>query len=118
METLETDSFIETVHKSGLVDLIIKDNSNFDVKDMLEAKKFSTSLLPNKKIYLLVVVEGNFNTSREARELLADPNFSSHHAAIALYTKNIGVKLLAQMYVKVNKPKIPIKIFRSEKEAF
>ena len=88
------------------------------VKDMLEAKKFSTSLLPNKKIYLLVVVEGNFSTSREARELLADPNYSSHQAAIALYTKNIGVKLLAQMYVKVNKPKIPIKIFRSEKEAF
>ncbi len=117
METLETDSFIETVHKSALVFLTIKDNVTFDVKEMLEAKKFSTSLLPDKKIYLIVIVEGNFNTSKEARELLANPDYSAHHAAIAVVTKNMGIKLLVQMYIKVNKPKVDIKLFKNEHEA-
>ncbi|MDX2173490.1 MAG: STAS/SEC14 domain-containing protein [Bacteroidota bacterium] len=118
METLETHSFVETVHKSGIVALTIKDNVSFDVKDMIEAKKFSTSHLPNKKIYLLVIIEGNFNTSREARELLADPSYSSHQAAIAVVTKNFGVKLLVQMYLKVNKPKIETKIYKNERDAY
>lgn len=117
METLETDSFIETVHKSGLVFLTIKDNVNFDIAEMIEAKNFSTSLLPERKIYLIVVVEGNFNTSREARELLASSQYSSHHGAIALVTKNMGIKLLVQMYLKVNKPKVGIKIFKNEHDA-
>ena len=118
METLETHSFIETVHKNGLVALTIKDNVTFDVKEMLEAKQFSTSILTDKKIFLLVIVEGNFNTSREARELLADPNYSTHQAAIALVTKNMGIKLLVQMYLKVNKPKIEIKIYKNERDAY
>ncbi len=117
METLETESFIETVHKSGLVNLTIRDNATFEVNEMLAAKKFSTGFHPNKKIYLLVVFEGNFNTTKETRELLADPIYSSHQAAIAVVTKNIGVKLLTQMYLKVNKPKVPIKVFKNSIEA-
>ncbi len=117
METLETDSFKETVHKNGLVELIIKDNVTFDVNEMLEAKNFSTSLLPNKKVFLLVIIAGNFVTSREARELLADTTYSTHHGAIAVVTKNFGIKLLTQMYLKVNKPKVSIELFSNEKEA-
>ncbi len=49
METLQTDSFVETVHKNGLVNCTVKNNVTFDAKKMLEAKNFVTSLLSNKK---------------------------------------------------------------------
>ncbi len=51
METLETDSFVETVHKNGLVNRTVKNNVTFDAKKMLEAKNFVTPLLPIKKYF-------------------------------------------------------------------
>ena len=48
---------------------------------------------------------------------MANPSYSSHHGAIAYYTTNFAIKLFFNMYVKINKPKIPIKLFSKKEEA-
>jgi hypothetical protein len=117
METLETNIFIERVHSSGLVELIFKDAQVFDVPDMLQAKKFSNSILHGQKIALLVSFQGAFYPTKEARELLADPGYSSHQKAIAVVTTNFSIRLLASLYIKINKPKTPLRLFSASDEA-
>jgi hypothetical protein len=117
METLENDVFIEKVHPNGLVELLLKDGQVFDVPHMVQAKKFSTSLIKDRKIALLVSFEGAFYPTREARELLADPGYSSHQGAIAVITKDLGIRLLANLYLRINKPKVPLKVFEKKADA-
>jgi hypothetical protein len=100
-----------------LVELILKDSKVFDVQDMVLAKRFSTSHLKDQKIALLVTFQGAFYPTKEARELLADPGYSSHQKAIAIITREFSIRLLATLYLKINKPKTPTRLFDNRADA-
>lgn len=117
LETLETDCFTEKVYSNGLVELTFKDSRTFDVEEMLQAKGFSTSLLKEKKIALLVTFDGGFYPTKEAREMLASAEYSAHQKAIAVVTNDFSIKLLGSLYLRLNKPKTPMKLFGTKAEA-
>lgn len=117
MQTLENDIFTQKVHPSGLVELSFKDGQLFDVQHMILSKKFSLKHMGEQKICLLVSFQGAFYTTREARELLANPEYSSHQKAIAVITRDLSIRLLASLYLRINKPKVPLKLFNDEADA-
>lgn len=61
--------------------------------------------------------EGTFYTSREARELAASPEHSTHHGAVAFCSDKLAYKILGKLYIKINRPKVPTKYFTKRKEA-
>lgn len=117
MKQFETNTIKLCVHKSGFVELVIKNNAVFDTADIIESKKFITQVLGEKKAYILMEAEGTFYTSREARELAASPEHSTHHGAVAFCSDKLAYKILGKLYIKINRPKVPTKYFTKRKEA-
>lgn len=117
MKLFQTDTMKITVHENGYVELLIKNNAVFDTKDIVDSKKFITSLLGEKKAFILVEAEGTFYTSREARELGASEEHATHHGAIAFCSDKLAYKILGKLYIKINRPKVPTKYFTKRKDA-
>lgn len=117
MKTFETETMTITVHDNCFVELLIKNNAVFDTRDILESKQFITSVLGDKKAYILMEAAGTFYTTREARELGASPEHSTHHGAIAFCSDKLAYKILGKMYIKINRPKVPTKYFTKRKDA-
>lgn len=117
LKLFETEIFKLTVHDNGYVEILIKNNAVFDTKDIMESKKFITNVLGENKAYILFEAEGTFYTSREARELAASPEHSSHHGAVAFCSDKLAYKILGKLYIKINRPKVPTKYFTKRADA-
>ncbi|HWY11887.1 MAG TPA: hypothetical protein VN026_11210 [Bacteroidia bacterium] len=117
MKTFETDVIKLTLSEDGFAELVVKDNSVYDTKDIIDGKEFSISYLPGKKIYFLLEMEGDAYTTKEARELAADPEHGKHHGAVAIYSEKLAYKLLGNFYIRINKPKAPTRFFSRRDEA-
>jgi hypothetical protein len=116
MKTLETDSIHLRLHETGLVEILIKNGAIYDVNEMKQGKDFITAQLGEQKAYILLEVEGDVYTTREARELAASDEHSKHHGAIAICSDKLAVKILGNLYIRINKPKAPTKFFGQREE--
>jgi hypothetical protein len=114
---IETEVVRLTIHSDGLVVLMLKDNGMFDSDAINEAKKNIVETLREKKAFILVELEGEAFTTKEARELAASNEHSGHHGAIALFSTKLAYRLLGTMYIKINKPKAPTRFFTKREEA-
>lgn len=117
MKTFETDVFKLTLHQDGFAELLVKNNAVFDTKDLIDSKSFATGYLPGRKIYFLMEAEGELYPTKEARELAASAEHSTHHGAIAICSNKLAYKLLGNLYIRINKPKAPTRFFSVREEA-
>jgi hypothetical protein len=116
MKTFETDSYRMAVHDDYFVEFVVKGDILFNAEHLRESKEMLLMNYPGKKFFVLFVGEEFFQVTKEARELAASKEFSSHLAAVALHTKNFSLRLLGDLYMKINKPNAPTKFF-SDREA-
>lgn len=114
---LETDTIRVTVHANGFTELLIKNDATFDTKDIIQSKNFIIGILKDKKAYILVEAAGDIYTNKEARDLAASPEHSTHHGAVAICSDKLAYKILGSLYIKVNKPNVPTKFFNKRNEA-
>ncbi len=117
MKTLETDVIKLTISNDGFAELILKNDAVYDAKDIIEGKDFIISSLPDKKIFYLMQMEGAAHTTKEARELAADPEHAKHRGAVAICSDKLAFKLVGNFYIKINKPSTPTRFFSQKKEA-
>lgn len=117
MKVLNTDTMTIKVHANGFVELMVKNGAVFDTKEIIESKQFIVSVLGERKAYIVMEAEGTFYTSREARELGASAEHSTHHGAIAFCSDKLAYKILGKLYIKINQPKVPTKYFTKRKDA-
>lgn len=117
MKTFETDIIKVNVHKNCFVEVHIKNNAFFDIADIKASKEFITSVLGDKKAYILLEADGTFYTSKEARELAASAEHSTHHGAVAFCSDKLAYKILGKLYIQINRPKVPTKYFSKRMDA-
>jgi hypothetical protein len=87
-----------------------------DEEEMKEQFKAREELVKDDK-YAVLVDARNFNTTTEgARKFLAGTH-QPKRIAMAVLTNNLAVTLLANFYLKVNKPNTPTRIFNKEENA-
>lgn len=53
---------------------------------------------------------------KEARIFWGSPEVTKHCSAISMLTNTLGLKLLANFYIKISKPLVPTSFFASEEE--
>jgi hypothetical protein len=111
IKTIETDEGITRIYENGLLESYIYEGAHIDVPYLQEGKKQIEDLGPGKKYYVLNESAGFYRITREARELSASREYSEHIAAIAVIAKHVAVKLVFDLYLKIDKPKVPTKAF-------
>jgi hypothetical protein len=117
IETVETSQFRLTVYPD-IIEFKIKANAIITEQFCIDAK-FALAKLASARpnSYVLAESEGFIQVSKKARKLAASKEFSSHMTAIAFYTTNYALALLGELYNKINKPAVPVRIFTNRQVA-
>jgi hypothetical protein len=99
---------------SNLAEYIVKADAVLDDKMAIATKTDLITARPGTKYFLLVGSDGFFRVTRKARKMAASASFSDHLAAVACYTTNSSLALLGELYIKLNKPAVPTRVFYSK----
>lgn len=117
MKTFETDTYIMNIHDNEYMEFLIKKDAVLNENHMWQSKKEAESYMPGKLFYVLLGGEEFFQVTKEAREVAASDSFSTHLAAVALFSNELSLKILGNLYIKINKPNVATKFFNDRKRA-
>lgn len=105
------------LRKDGILHIDICPDETFTREDVIEILIGSKQLGGGKKIASLINVGPYTVADKEARELAVQPGFCKYRIADAFVVSTLSQKIVANFYLKVNKPPIPTRFFKTEKEA-
>ncbi len=106
----------ELTYSDGIVSVLVTLDSDLDLEAMKEIVAARMELVDWQPHTVLIEAESNHHSEKEAREYLA--NYEKDPAlAMAVVSNNLAVRLLANFYVKFDKPRIPTKLFKSREDA-
>ena len=115
---IETEKYIIKIYPEKLyLEYTIKEGVKIYVEDVIEGKRLITEACPGIKFYVMAEGYNFFTLTIEARQLCATAEYSDNTIAIAFFTTNISVLLVGEMYLKINKPIVPTKIFNNKDNA-
>lgn len=75
------------------------------------------NLAGDSKFCILADVRPNISSTAEARKFGAQNPFSKKHLAYAMLADTMAVIILSNFFIRVNKPKIPTRLFKTEEDA-
>lgn len=105
------------IREDGIVEIVFKKSSNIGVVECKEMIETYRANLEPKKYPLLHVIEDFVNIEKSAREFSATEEGLSFSKAEAYVMNSLAHKLLANFYMKVDKPSVPTKFFTNKTEA-
>jgi len=100
----------------GVVQVNTTDH-NYTVKDLKELNSAQGKISNGKKLPLLVITTHYANIESDAREFMASAESTQYSTAEAYVIIGLGQKILANFYMKVNKPGVSTRFFTDLKLA-
>lgn len=100
-----------------IVEIICSDNYEYSVADIKENLEYIKSVCGNKKISVLNNLQKFTTVNNEVREFVAKAPHKDFIKAEAFVIHSTGQWLLANFYLKVNKPIVPAKFFKTRNDA-
>jgi hypothetical protein len=97
--------------ENQFMEYIIKPDITLDAEDVIEARRIIKERYPYMKFYVLAQGAEFFTLTKEARVLGASKEYSDNMHAVAFCTGNASLLLIGNMYLKIDKPNAPTKIF-------
>lgn len=114
---IEHDQFIVALRDDGIVHVTFLPNTEITVQLQGVLIEFYERLTLGEKAYF-VFEGGEFvSITKDARENAIVMEESTPTIASAIVVKNLGQKIIADFYYKVNRPKQPYKVFWSFEKA-
>ncbi len=105
------------VHDDLLIEFIIKKNRTLQATDVWTSRDQSVEYMPGKKFLVLLEGEENANISGDARRAGASMEYAKHVAALAIYSSRSYEKVMGSLFLKINKPVVPMRFFDNRDEA-
>lgn len=105
------------LREDGIVQINVKENVEIGEKQCRELISVYENILENKKYPLLHMVGNYVTMDKEAREFSSSEEGLKFSKAEAYVIHSLPHKILANFYVKVNKPLVPTKFFGTKQEA-
>ena len=91
-----------------------------DVITQVEAAEMTEAigkLSGGKEVFVLILAEALTQFDQSSREYSASPAGNIYTRADAFVVQNLGQRMIANFYMKINKPVKPSRMFNSEKDA-
>jgi hypothetical protein len=115
--SVELAATIVSLRSDGIIHLGIKDDVEVNVEDIREMNKAVEKIGGGRKFANLVTVGKYTTVSKEARDFAATDEANQYTLADAYVLHSFHQKIIANFFIKFNKPKLPVKFFDSEEEA-
>ncbi|MCE3229343.1 MAG: hypothetical protein K0S32_3894 [Bacteroidetes bacterium] len=117
MKTFDTPNFVMNVHNDGFIEFRIKKGISLSAADVWLSRDLSCAHLPGMKFVVLTETEDEFRLTQEARQAGASEEYAKHVAAHALYTNNLTLKILSNLFIRVSRPVVPTRFFDERDKA-
>lgn len=102
----------------SLVQLELEEGKEVDTQDVIEIND-TCMKLSNDQAYaqLILMNKPGVGSTPDARKLSAQIHTKYPILAVALVVSSLSEKLIANFYIKFNRPAVPTRMFTNEKEA-
>jgi hypothetical protein len=116
--SIETSNAIISIDEEGIGHQYFKDNSILDIPEQLENLEAIIKVTKNKPTPFVTTAGKNIIITKDARESAIKLEQKSPINANAIVVQNLAYRLIADFFIKVQKPKIPYKIFTNKENAY
>lgn len=117
MKRFESDIYTMIIHDDLFLEFIVKKDAVLKEQGVWLSKQQAEEAYPGKRFFVLLGGEEFFQVPKETREAVASEKFSTHLAAVALYSNELAMKILGNLYIKINRPEVPTKFFTDRNKA-
>ncbi len=113
----ETRAFKIKIHPNGLKEIVVKKDIILQVEDVWESHQLSVEQLRVPRYYVLLEGEENSSVSQEAKRAVASEEYYKNVGALALCSDKTTENIMGNLFLKVNKPKVPTHFFNDRNQA-
>ena len=99
---------------NNIVYVTFKDDCNLDIPLQMRLLDYYKEITDNKLMHFMFFAAENVSLSKEARDNAVKIEDQSMLGATAVVVDTLAYKLIANFYLKFNKPKRPFKVFSNE----
>ena len=117
MNLLNTSTAEMYVDDDGILRLKLLNGSVITLENLKETYTVFKQLLGNKQVLLLLDARVKYKFSKAAREFAASKNANLNRVATAYLINSFVGRVMANFYIRFNKPAVPTKIFTTEEAA-
>jgi hypothetical protein len=117
-QTIETSVSIITIHESGIGQMHFKDGIILGLTEQMEHLEAMIKIADGKKMPFVVTAGKHVNITPEARDNAILIEDISPVCATGVVVQNLAYRLIADFYLKINKPKTPYRVFTDKRAAF
>jgi hypothetical protein len=104
--------------KTNILFYRVKQELVVDVAEIKEMLEYVQGFMGSVKHYAVIDFGGNLTSSTEARQIYADALYiQTYRIADAFLVKSLPVKLIANFFINVTKPKVNTRMFNDEASA-
>jgi hypothetical protein len=105
------------LRSDGIVHVHYKKNVVIDSETQVSMRAHFQELAPGKRLKYIFSADAGVTFTKEARENSVNSQHDSPIAAYAILANNVAYRIIANFYLKVNKPRVPYKMFAEMEEA-
>lgn len=115
---VETSVSVLSLNEDGIGQMHFKDRITLDIPEQMEHLKGIIELTENHPTPFVVTAGEHVIITKEAKENVSLLEDKSPVCASAIVVSNLAYRLLADFFIKWQKPKIPYKTFTNKEKAF
>lgn len=117
LRTVETRTSVYTLHEDGIIVQRLRSNAKQSLADARENIEAFVTLAGEQKRPCLVDGRTALTAEPGVREYYAGPAATRMTVALALLVGSAAMRVVANLFLTLNKPSIPTRMFTTEVEA-
>jgi hypothetical protein len=117
MHQIDEPKFQILFHDHGIKEVVVRKDCRYTAEDVWRSVELGESHSPGKRFGVLMRAEEGAEVSGEARRAAASERYREHADALALCSSNLMQSIAGNLFVKINRPKVPTRFFDDREKA-
>ena len=117
LEKIEIEGFVTWMGDDCIVRTVVKPGIDIGISEARKNSEIVNSLIVEGKSPLIVDNRKIKSITKDARDHFSIKDRETNVSAIAIIIGSSLSRMIANFYLGINKPKIPVKLFNSEEKA-
>jgi hypothetical protein len=113
INTIETSEVTVRLRKDGIVHTTFSKGAVLDLELQTKLLDINIKITGGKKSYFIYDAQDNVTITKEARDNAIRIEHLAPVKASAVVANNLAYRLIANFYMKFNKPKTPFRVFEN-----
>jgi hypothetical protein len=117
IDTLEIPEVLVRMRRDGIVHVTFRKDIVLDIAVQMNLLELNNRITNGRKSYFIFDAEENVTITKEARDNATKIEDRSPTVGSAVVANNLAYRMIANFYVKFNRPKHPFKVVATPEDA-